>query len=140
MAHEILSVKLCELENQLSRLSSRIYLSETAGNERLQQEIQTLSKEYVENEMTLRKKLEMSKAELTATLADAYAAIQLIIEKTKSKLQTRADCQNNAVDVAEGKILLAEYALDFAAQAANQALLLSLEAIDAQVQQEGRLQ
>ena len=84
MAHEILSVKLCELENQLSRLSSRIYLSETAGNERLQQEIQTLSKEYVENEMTLRKKLEMSKAELTATLADAYAAIQLIIEKTKS--------------------------------------------------------
>lgn len=140
MAHEILSVKLCELENQLSRLSSRIYLSETAGNERLQQEIQTLSKEYVENEMTLRKKLEMSKPELTATLADAYAAIQLIIEKTKSKLQTRADCQNNAVDVAEGKILLAEYALDFAAQAANQALLLSLEAIDAQMQQEGRLQ
>lgn len=140
MAHEILSVKLCELENQLSRLSSRIYLSETAGNERLQQEIQTLSKEYVENEMTLRKKLEMSKVELTATLADAYAAIQLIIEKTKSKLQTRADCQNNAVDVAEGKILLAEYALDFAAQAANQALLLSLEAIDAQMQQEGRLQ
>ena len=140
MAHEILSVKLCELENQLSRLSSRIYLSETAGNERLQQEIQTLSKEYVENEMTLRKKLEMSKAELTATLADAYAAIQLIIEKTKSKLQTRADCQNNAVDVAEGKTLLAEYALDFAAQAANQALLLSLEAIDAQMQQEGRLQ
>lgn len=140
MAHEILSVKLCELENQLSRLSSRIYLSETAGNERLQQEIQTLSKEYVENEMTLRKKLEMSKAELTATLADAYAAIQLIIEKTKSKLQTQADCQNNAVDVAEGKILLAEYALDFAAQAANQALLLSLEAIDAQMQQEGRLQ
>lgn len=140
MAHEILSVKLCELENQLSRLSSRIYLSETAGNERLQQEIQTLSKEHVENEMTLRKKLEMSKAELTATLADAYAAIQLIIEKTKSKLQTRADCQNNAVDVAEGKILLAEYALDFAAQAANQALLLSLEAIDAQMQQEGRLQ
>lgn len=140
MAHEILSVKLCELENQLSRLSSRIYLSETAGNERLQQEIQTLSKEYVENEMTLRKKLEMSKAELTATLADAYAAIQLIIEKTKSKLQIQADCQNNAVDVAEGKILLAEYALDFAAQAANQALLLSLEAIDAQVQQEGRLQ
>lgn len=140
MAHEILSVKLCELENQLSRLSSRIYLSETAGNERLQQEIQTLSKEYVENEMTLRKKLEMSKAELTATLADAYAAIQLIIEKTKSKLQTQADCQNNAVDVAEGKILLAEYALDFAAQAANQALLLSLEAIDAQMQQEGGLQ
>ena len=33
---------------------------------------------------------------------------------------------------AEEKILLAEYALDFAVQAANRALLLAMEAIDAQ--------
>ena len=38
MAHEILSVKLCELENQLARLSSRIQLSEVAGHEELRQE------------------------------------------------------------------------------------------------------
>ena len=33
---------------------------------------------------------------------------------------------------AEEKILLAEYALDFAVQTANRALLLAMEAIDAQ--------
>lgn len=33
---------------------------------------------------------------------------------------------------AEEKLLLAEYALDFAAQAANRAVLLSLEAVNAQ--------
>ena len=41
---------------------------------------------------------------------------------------------------AEARILLAEYALDFAVQAANHALLLSMEAIDAQATspEEGR--
>ena len=32
MPHEILSVKLCELDEQIARLHSRIHLSETAGN------------------------------------------------------------------------------------------------------------
>ena len=41
----------------------------------------------------------------------------------------------------EEKLLLAEYALDFAHQAADRALLLSMEAIDAQLQQqEGKSQ
>ena len=40
----------------------------------------------------------------------------------------------------EEKILLAEYALDFAHQAADRALLLSMDAINAQMfqQEEGR--
>ena len=37
---------------------------------------------------------------------------------------------------AEEKILYAEYALDFAMQAANHALLISLEAMDAQMEQQ----
>ena len=37
---------------------------------------------------------------------------------------------------AEEKALLAEYALDFAMQAANRALLISLEAIDAELTQQ----
>ena len=45
----------------------------------------------------------------------------------------------DAEAVAEEKILLAEYALDFAQQAADRALLLSMEAIDAQaIQQQER--
>ena len=38
-----------------------------------------------------------------------------------------------ALAAAEEKILLAEYALDFALQASNRALLLAMEAIDAQL-------
>ena len=132
MAHEILSVKLCELEEQLSRLSSRIHLSETAGRGQLRQEIRALSKECAETEWTLREKLRLSRAEVVAPLARTYGEVEELIRKTKSELETRAAGREGGEAAAEEKILLAEYALDFAVAAANRALLLSMEAIDAQ--------
>ena len=133
MAHEILSVKLCELEEQLSRLSGRIHLSETAGRGQLRQEIRVLSKECAENEWTLREKLRLSRAEVLAPLAKACGEFEQLIKKTKSKLEIRAAGREGGEAAAEEKILLAEYALDFAVAAANRALLLSMEAIDAQL-------
>lgn len=133
MAHEILSVKLCELDDQLSRLSSRIHLSETAGHDQLRQEIDALTKECAETELTLQKRLKLSKAEAVATLASTYGEIEQIIQRAKSTLKAQAVCRKDADYEAEEKILLAEYALDFAVQAANRALLLSMEAIDAQL-------
>lgn len=133
MAHEILSVKLCELENQLARLNSRIHLSETADHDRLRQEITTLSKEFAESELTLQKKLQFSKAEIITALANNYGEIEQIIQKATSELEKHTSSSVNADTATEQKILLAEYALDFTFQAANRALLLSLEAIDAQL-------
>lgn len=138
MAHEILSVKMCELEDQLSRLSSRIHLSETAGHSQLQWEIKALSNECAETELTLQKKLQMSRAEIVANLAHSYGEIERIIQTTCSKLQTQTANRGDAYAITEEKILLAEYALDFAVLAANRALLLSMEAIDAQIAHEER--
>lgn len=53
MAHEILTIKLCELEEQFARLNSRIHLSEIADHDQLRQEIRALSKECTEAEFTL---------------------------------------------------------------------------------------
>ena len=51
----------------------------------------------------------------------------------------QADSQDDLEAIAEEKILLAEYALDFVGLAANRALLLSMEAIATQImRQEGR--
>ena len=133
MAHEILSVKLCELEEQLARLSSRIHLSETAARQQLQQEIQALCRECAETELTLQTKLQRSKAEIVSILADSYAEVEQSVQKAKAALQEQALCRDDSEDTAEVKILLAEYALDFALQAANRAVLLSMEAIDAQL-------
>ena len=132
MAHEILSVKLCELEEQLSRLSGRIHLSEMAGHDQLRREIRALSKECAENEWTLREKLRLSKVEVVAPLAKAYREVEQLIQKTKAEREAQAAGRKGGEAAAEEKILLAEYALDFAVAAANRALLLSMEAIDAQ--------
>ena len=135
MAHEILSVKLCELEDQFSRLNSRIYLSEMADHPRLQREIRELDRECEETDLTLRKKLQRSRAGIVSVLSDSYGEIGEIMERTKAALRDRTTGESSDM-AAEDKILLAEYALDFAMQAANQALLLSMKAIDAQLIQQ----
>ena len=73
-------------------------------------------------------------------MAQDYGRIEGIIRETKAKVQDMTDQNPDGQAGAEEKILLAEYALDFAQQAADRALLLSMEAIDAQLLQreEGR--
>ena len=138
MAHEILAVKVCELEDELPRLSSRIHLSEAAGHPQLQREIQALRLECSETELTLRTKLQRSRAEIVSVLADSYGEVEQILQKARITLQEQAAHRGDPEAAAEEKILLAEYALDFALQAANRALLLAMEAIDTQlVGQEG---
>lgn len=132
MTHELLSVRLCELEDQLSRLSSRIHLSETAGHAQLQQEIRALRRECTETELALQTKLRGSRAEMVSVLSDAYEEIRQSVHKTETALQERSSRCGDPEAAAEGKLLLSEYALDFALQAANRALLLAMEAIDAQ--------
>ena len=62
-----------------------------------------------------------------------------IIQSAKDRLRLMAEESRDEEAAAEEKLLLAEYALDFAHQAADRALLISMEAIDAQLlQQQGR--
>lgn len=131
MAHEILAVKMCELDEQLSRLSSRIHLSETTGSERLRCEIKALAKECNEAELTLQKKFHMSKAPIVTAFADSYEQIEQIVRGGRERLQEHLSKISDPEEAAEEKILLAEYALDFAVLTADLALLLSMEAIDA---------
>ena len=65
--------------------------------------------------------------------------MEQIVQQSRKRLQDMAQDSPDAEAVVEEKILLAEYALDFAQQAADRALLLSMDAMDAQLlQQEGR--
>lgn len=132
MAHEILSIKLCELEDQFARLNSRIRLSETADSEQLKQEVKALQRECAEGELSLRKKLQLSHAAIVSTISHSYTEIEDTIHRSRETLQAQAAPGAGT----ESQILLAEYALDFAVQAANRALLLALQAISAQLVEE----
>lgn len=136
MTHEILSVKLCQLSDRVGRLRSRIHMSETASHSQLRREIGFLERECAEAEMTLRENLRGSKSNLVSVVAQSYEQMERIIQNTKDQMKAMAADDPDAEAVAEEKILLAEYALDFAQQAADRALLLSMEAIDAQAIQQ----
>lgn len=140
MAHEILSIKLCQLDESVGRLHGRIYRSETADHSELLQEICRLRQECADAESALRENLRRSKSGLVAVLAQGYEQMEQVIQKSNAQLQAMAADNPDAEATVEEKILLAEYALDFAHQAAGRALLLAMEAIDAQMlqQQEGK--
>ncbi len=84
MAHEILTVKLCEMDETIGRLHCRIHLSETAKYTQLCQEIETISREYAETELALRKKLKYSHSKMVSLLAENYEEIEQIIQKSVS--------------------------------------------------------
>lgn len=138
MAHEILTLKLRELEDQFSQLSNRIYSSQTAGHEQIQQDIAALSQEWIQASADLRQSLQQTRAQIASVLANTYAEVEQAIQRADRTLQGHAHTPDNSDASSEEKILVAEYSLDFALLAANRALLLSLQAIDAQLTQEER--
>lgn len=136
MAHEILSVKMYELDKKLEQSHSRIQLAESMDAERLHQQIQDLRQECLESRITLENRLRHSKTDCVMKLAGVYdqveAAVGKVLEAENINLKNKEPIFGNALPGTEEKILTAEYALDFAMQAVNRALLVSLEAIEAQ--------
>lgn len=138
MAHEILSVKLYEMDKEFARLHTRIELSETANLEQIKEEIKVLQKQCEEGKLTLRNQLKHSKAKKVKKISEAYDEIEEIINKTQDGLCNPVSDTWKEEMTEEKMILLAEYSLDFAMQAANNALLLSMEAISAQLEKQKR--
>lgn len=130
MAHEILTIKMYELDKKIGCLQSRIQMSELADHDRIRAEAEELRRECRESEANLRNRLRFSKNGVVSLLADAYSEIEQTIEKTKEKLGT-PDLEEPGEELSmDERILFAEYTLDFAMQAVSQALLVSMETLD----------
>ena len=136
MANGILSVKLYELDKKISQVHSRIQRSEAESHGQIREEIEALRNAYQENQLMLRNKLQFSKAGVVAKLLEAYNEVEQIIQKAQMEAGGPSNEALKQKSSTEEQILFAEYALDFAMQAANHALLISLEAIDAQMTQQ----
>lgn len=133
MAHEILSRKLCQLDERMEKLHSRVQLSETAGHSRLRREMDDLERERAETELALRRRLALSRSPIVSLLSRRYQEMEAVVRAAEADLKAAAEDCPDGEAWAEAKILLAEYALDFAHQAADRALLLSMDAIDTQL-------
>ena len=138
MAYEIFAVKLHELDEKIRKMHSRIHLCESVQYKKLTDEIKALRQECEETERMLSRELKFSCAKPVAKIFEAYTDIWNIIKKTKEELFTQTPASEELANCADEKILMAEYVLDFAVQGANYALLVSMEAIDAQTAQQER--
>lgn len=136
MKQEILTPKLAELESRLSQLTRRIYLSQEESLSRLEAEIQNLSRESALEQNVLELQLSRSRAEIAPILQGIYRNIQIVLQEGTHLLEQQNAGPDQEEAALEEKILLAEYALDFAVQTADHALLASLKAIAAQRLQE----
>ena len=132
MAQGILNAKLDELDRQLRKVHRKIQKSGSANPARLRADLEQVRKEYAENEKALRNRLRFSRSGVVTGLSVSYNQVEQIIQETKNKMKMPGGQEAEK----EEKILLAEYALDFAMQAAERALLLSLEAMEAQTKQQ----
>lgn len=138
MAHEILAVKMEELDKKLEQAHSQIQLAESMDTEKLHQQIQQLRQDCDESRLLLENRLHYSKTKCVVKLARVYDQIEesvgKVLKTENMDLEQIKKGQEppNFLSDAEEKILTAEYALDFAMQAAERAVLVSLEAIEAQ--------
>lgn len=125
MAQSVLSVKLRELDQAVTSIHRRIHLAEAGSADTARREYRQLLRAYTAKKRKTAQLLRRSQADSTRYLLEAYRGMEEIMATLRRNLsQTGSD--------AEEKLLWAEYALDFAAQAANRAVLLSLEAVNAQ--------
>lgn len=91
MPHEILSVKLCELDDRIGRLHGRVHLSESACHSRLRQEIEAMGRECEAAELALGQKLQYSRSETARALSRAYEQIRQIIDNVQARPGPAAD-------------------------------------------------
>lgn len=131
MAHELLSVKLCELDEKLGRLHSRIQFSQTSDRDSLAKETQLVRRECEEEQQSLSRRLKFSRSEMAGRISRLYEKVEETVRGARNEMENGRDRISP-----EEWLLLAEYSLDFASQAADRALLISLEAIGKQAEEE----
>ncbi|MCD8085723.1 MAG: hypothetical protein LUF28_05265 [Clostridiales bacterium] len=132
MADEILSVKLRELDGAMDRLRSRIRLSQTADPGQRQAELEEIRREYTQRDAALRRQMQFSRSGFVRSLTDAWDELEDAAARARQRFSAPQAQAEDTHPTPEESIVLAEYALDFAMQAANRALALSLEAMNRQ--------
>ena len=129
---DIFAVKLYEMEKQYGRLQSRLRI---CGREKLQAELEHAKEEYEENSLLLKQSIQGSRSPAVAELAQVqWEYMHKVEDLLKEKAEQFFHCEatSKEEDQAEAASLYAEYAMDFATQAMQYALIVALTAMDLQ--------
>lgn len=131
----IFAVKLYEMEEQYSKLQCRIRLCEQGGSGKIHSELKKAEEEYKENTMLLEEKARSSRSLAVQRLIRAQLDYR---QKTEDLMKDdiikdiHSEDNSPEEDKTEADLLYAEFAMDFATLAMQQALISALAALDRQ--------
>ena len=131
----IFAVKLYEMAEQYGKLQCRIRVCEQGDSRKIREELKKAEEELEENTLLLQEKTESCRSEAVRRMSQE----QLDYRKKTQDLMTRQLVQDihsedSTVeeDEREAELLYAEYAMDFATLAMQQAMISVLTALENQ--------
>ena len=131
----IFAVKLYEMEEQYGKLQCRIRLCEQGGSGKIHSELKKAEEEYKENTMLLEEKARSSRSLAVQRLIRAQLDYR---QKTEDLMKDdiikdiHSEDNSPEEDKTEADLLYAEFAMDFATLAMQQALISALATLDRQ--------
>lgn len=137
---EIFAVKLYEMAQQYGKLQSRIHICGQENQERIREELKKAKEEYQEHSVLLKKGVEGSRsqavAELARTQLECSEKMENLMKDGQIARYLHSDQNGHSEEEAEAATLYAEYAIDYAVQSMQYALIAALSAMDLQISTE----
>lgn len=133
MDNSIFAVKLYEMGEQYGKLQCRIRVCEENSGSRIHETLQKAVEEYKENTLLLEKRARTCRSRAVAKLTEAQLEYRKKTEElmkgtVREALHTeQADPEQ---DEEEADMLYAEFAMDFASLAVQQAMISVMTALD----------
>ena len=133
MCSSVFAVKLYEMGEQYGKLQCRIRVCEENNRKRIHETLQKAADEYKENTFLLEEKVKNCRSRAVAKLAEAQLDYRKKTEELmKGPVMEALHSQESSPeqDEEEADMLYAEFAMDFATLAVQQAMLSVLSALD----------
>ena len=130
----VFAYKLYEMEEQYGKLQCRIRTCERGGKDKIHSELERAREEYAENSMLLEEKARSCRSPAVARLTQVQLDYRRKVEELKKQVVSdlHSDESSPDEDKSEAGMLYAEFAMDFATLAMQQALISALSALDGQ--------
>ena len=129
----VFAVKLYEMEEQYGKLQCRIRICEQGGQDKIHSELEKAEDEYKENALLLEEKARVSRSPAVTRLMQVQLDYSNKISEAMKK-QVAEDLHSEDTtpeqDEREADMLYAEFAMDAATLAMQQALIAVLTALD----------
>ena len=130
----VFAYKLYEMEEQYGKLQCRIRTCERGGRNKIHSELERAREEYAENSMLLEEKARSCRSPAVARLTQVQLDYRRKVEELKKQVVSDLHSDESSLDEdkSEAGMLYAEFAMDFATLAMQQALISALSALDSQ--------